>query len=436
VKATGANVAELQVDVSDLKPYHRNPRIGHVAAIAESLEQNGQYRPIVVNRRTMEVLAGNHTLKAAKQLGWLTIAATFVDVDDAAAQRIVVADNRLSDIAHNDDRVLAALLQDLDGLTGTGYSDADLAELIAGLAPEPKSLEDAEQIPPTPAAEPTSKLGDVWVLGQHRLVVGDATDADVVGQALDGKPADLVLTDPPYNVAYTGKTADALRIDNDDMSAADFADFLTAALGSMYAHALEGAPIYVFYATAEEIAFRQSLIDAGWLYKQNLVWVKDRFVLSRQDYHWQHEPILYGWKPGAAHAWFGGYTPATVIDDAKPVAEMTKAELRAIVEQIQTTTIRAERPARSVDHPTSKPVALLAKLMENSSRPGALVLDPFGGSGATLITADYLGRRCGTVELDPVYADVICRRYQEFSGVTPVLEATGKPHDFTPQDLQ
>jgi DNA modification methylase len=425
------NIAELQVPLAELKPYAGNARVGNVDMIAESLEVNGQYRPIVVNRRTNEVLAGNHTLKAAKQLGWETIAATFVDVDDEAAARIVLVDNRSNDVAEYDNRALLDLLQSLDGLDGTGFDQASIDDLVAELFEPEKDLDDAERLPAVSDAEPTSKLGDIWLLGKHRLVVGDATDPGVVAEALGGEMAELVLTDPPYNVDYTGKTGDALKIDNDSMSAEAFGDFLAGAFGAMYANTAEGAPIYVFYATAEEIAFRRELVDAGWLYKQNLVWIKDRFVLSRQDYHWQHEPILYGWKPGAAHAWFGGFTPTTVVDDAKPASQMTKAELRAIVEQIQTTTIRADRPARSVDHPTAKPIALLARLLENSSRPGSLVLDPFGGSGSTLIACDYLGRTCGTAELDPTYADVICRRYQEFAGIKPVLEATGEPHDFT-----
>jgi DNA modification methylase len=429
-----ADLVELQVPLAGLKPYAKNARLGNVDVIAESLQVNGQYRPIVVNRRTSEVLAGNHTLKAAKQLGWETIAATFVDVDDEAAARIVLVDNRSNDIAVYDDRALAELLQSLEGLDGTGFDQGALDELLASLEPEKKSLEDAENVPePRIDAAPVSKVGDTWLLGDHRLVVGDSTDPGVVAEALGGAKAELVLTDPPYNVAYTGKTGDALTIDNDDMSPEAFADFLESVMSAMYGNAVEGAPIYVFYATAEEPAFRQALVDAGWLYKQNLVWIKDRFVLSRQDYHWQHEPILYGWKPGAAHLWFGGFTPTTVIDDAKPIGDMTKAELRAIVEQLQnaTTTIRADRPARNIDHPTAKPIVLLAKLLENSSRPGTLVLDPFGGSGSTLIACDYLGRKCGTVELDPVYADVICRRYQDFAGVKPVLEATGEPHDFS-----
>jgi DNA modification methylase len=431
----GANLDQLQVPTADLKHYRRNARVGNVDLIAESLQVNGQYRPIVVNRRTSEVLAGNHTLKAARQLGWETIAATFVDVDDEAAARIVLVDNRSNDVAGYDDRALAEILKELDSLAGTGFDAAALDELLASLTPEEKDLDEAERIPATPQADPICKVGDVWLLGEHRLVVGDSTDPDVLAEALDGETAEMVLTDPPYNVAYRGKTSEAMTIDNDDMTPEAFAEFLGKAMRAMYVHAAEGAPIYVFYATAEEIAFRQALVDAGWLYKQNLVWIKDRFVLSRQDYHWQHEPILYGWKPGAAHKWFGGFTPTTVIDDQKPIKDMTKAELRAIVEQAyeQTTTIRADRPARNVDHPTAKPIVLLAKLLENSSRLGTLVLDPFGGSGATLIACDYLGRRAATVELDPVYADVICRRYQEFAGVKPVLAATGEPHDFTPE---
>lgn len=254
----------------------------------------------------------------------------------------------------------------------------------------------------------------------------------MLAEALGGAAADLIVTDPPYNVAYTGKTKAALTIDNDDMAAADFADFLLRAYTAMLEVAIEGGAIYVFHADSEQ-AFRRMMVEAGWLQKQCLIWVKHTFVLSRQDYHWQHEPILYGWKPGAAHRWFGGFTPATVIDEQPDLEKLSKAELLDIAKAAygQTTIVRADKPNASVDHPTAKPVALLAQLIENSSRHGDVVLDPFGGSGATLIACHRTGRRGALVELDPIYADVICRRYQEHTGEKPILNATGEPHDFT-----
>lgn len=442
-------LADLATAIANLQPYKGNARIGDVGVIAESLKTLGQYKPITVNvgthtGRPNEILAGNHTVKAATQLGWTEIAATFVDVDEETASRINVVDNRSGDLSAYDDALLAAQLQAFDGnLAGTGFTEAELTELLASVGPRDRQLADPEHVPPLPKAKPKTKVGDTWLLGDHRLAVGDALDPDVIGRALGGAKAKLVLTDPPYNVSYAMVVANApgrqnkvrgdSKIDNDDMTPEEFRLFLEIAFANSYDHAINGCPIYTFCADGNMPDFRAAFDAAGWGYRQNIVWIKDQFVFSRQDYHWQHEPILYGWKPGAAHPWHGGFTPSTVIDDAKPPADMTKAELREIVERLveTTTAIRADRPKRSDDHPTSKPVALLTKLIENSSAPSDLVLDPFGGGGSTLIAADYVFRRCATVEIDPRYADVICRRYQEYAGTTPTLEQTGEPHDFT-----
>jgi DNA modification methylase len=182
------------------------------------------------------------------------------------------------------------------------------------------------------------------------------------------------------------------------------------------------------------VIFRRTMTEAGWLLKQVLIWVKHHFAIGRQDYHWQHEPILYGWKPGAAHRWHGGFTPTTIVDEARDPKELSKAELLEIVTAVYehgTTVHRAKKPAASDDHPTAKPVRILVSLVENSTRRGELVLDTFAGSGSTLIACHQTGRRAALVELEPKYADVICRRYQEHTGIVPVLESTGKPHDFS-----
>ena len=307
----------LAVPVGELVPYSANPRRGDVLRIAESLSVNGQYRPIVVRQETREVLAGNHTLAAARSLGWERIAATFVSCDDDQAKRIVLVDNRSNDVAGYDNAELLELLQSLDGdLAGTGFDDgalADLERLVREAEVPPEGMTDPDYVPAVPY-EPVSQTGDVWELGPHRLAVGDGTDPSVVAEATGGGLADAYVSDPPYNVAYQGGTADALRIENDDMGSDEFRSFLGALFVAAYAHVRPGAPFYIFHADAEGIAFRQSLIDAGWLLKQVLVWVKNTLVLGRQDHHWQHEPILYGWKPGAGHSWYGGRKLTTVID--------------------------------------------------------------------------------------------------------------------------
>lgn len=396
------SLAALRVPIEGLLPYGKNPRVGNVDAIAESLEVNGQYRPVVVNKRTNEVLAGNHTLKAAKRLGWTEIAATFVDADEEQAARIVLVDNRSNDGASYDDSALADLLQSLDDLAGTGFSNEDLTELLADVTELPPALADPDAVPETPTA-PQTEVGDVWILGPHRLACGDSTSVDVFDALLGEAKVDLVWTDPPYGVDYVGKTADALTIESD--GAAGLADLLHGSLGAAFVASKPGAAWYVAFADKTLLQLLTVLTDLG-VYRQTIIWAKDRFVLGRGDYHSRHEPILYGWHPGAARL--------------QPVEDRTQDTLWEI-----------PRPSASKDHPTMKPVALITRAIENSSSKGALVLDPFGGSGSTLIAAHATGRRARLIELDPRYADVICRRYQEATGDKPVLEATGEPHDFT-----
>ena len=427
-------LADLAVAVDTLVPYGANPRRGDVSKIAESLSVNGQYRPIVVREQTREVLAGNHTLAAAKSLGWDSIAATFVSCDDEQAKRIVLVDNRSNDVAGYDNAELLDLLRSLEeGLEGTGFDAGSLAELErlvreAEVPPEP--LTDPDYVPPSPRV-PVSEPGDVWELGVHRLVVGDGTDPEVVAKAMGGALADAYISDPPYNVAYQGGTADALQIENDDMGADEFRSFLGALFCAAYAHTRAGAPVYIFHADTEGVAFRQSLVDAGWLLKQVLVWVKNSLVLGRQDHHWQHEPILYGWKPGAGHSWYGGRKLTTVIDDQLDLDLLSRDEIQEILAALlaESTVIRADKPARNAEHPTMKPVALIAQLLSRSTRIGDLVLDTCAGSGSLLIACHGLSRRAALTELDPRYADVICRRFQEHTGTLPRRD--GVEHDFT-----
>ena len=409
-----ATLSKLVVPIEGLVPYGKNPRRGDVDAIAESLTVNGQYKPIVVRAGSNEVLAGNHTLKAARQLGWDKIAVTFVDVDDDGAARIVLVDNRTNDVATYDEAALAELLSSLPDLTGTGFGAADLDEML-GIKPD--ALNDSDDTP-EPPAEPVSVLGDVWVLGKHRVVCGDATDVTAYDALLEGSLADMIWTDPPYNVAVTGGTHDPRdtknhgkgpSIQNDSMSDGDFRDFLSSSFASMWLHIREGGTIYVCHADSEGINFRCAFQDAGFFLHECLIWVKQNFVFGRSDYHWQHEPILYGWKLGKGHDFYG--------------------------ERNQSTTWEIDRPMRSsMDHPTQKPIALPSKALANNTKPGNLVLDPFGGSGSTLIACHDTGRVARLIELDPRYVDVICRRYQEHTGDKPVLESTGEPHDFTTKD--
>lgn len=424
---------KLTVPVDGLKHYGKNPRRGDVDKIAESLRENGQYKAIVVRAGSNEVLAGNHTLKAAKQLGWDKIAATFVDVDDDAAARIVLVDNRTNDLATYDDAELTSLLQSLPTLDGTGFTPVDLADLLGAIEQEPaESPDGADDIPGT-APKPTSKLGDVFTLGRHRVICGDSTDPAVLEKLLGEEKPDLMWTDPPYGVEYVGKTKDALRIENDGAAGLD--GLLRAAFAAAARVLRPGAPIYVAHADTERVTFEQTLRAAGFLIRQNLIWVKNSIVLGHSDYHYKHEPILqgeapelddetpaegkthepllYGFTPGAAGRlgrggpkWYGPNNGSTVFDFPKPPANR--------------------------EHPTMKPVDLILAMLANSVRPGGLVFDPFAGSGSTLIAAHYHGADARVVELDPRYVDVICARFQKLTGTKPLR--AGKPVDFLPKD--
>lgn len=391
-----------RVPVDSLEYYPGNPRVGNVALIAESLRLNQQYAPIVVQRSTRYVLAGNHTLKAATSLGWPDIDAVLLDVDDEHARKIVLSSNRTADVGTYDDQALAELLESLEGdYEGTGYDEEDLAGLLADVQELPAVLNDPDDVPETPP-EPLSQPGDAWCLGPHRLLCGDSTDIAAVETMLDGDRCDCMWTDPPYGVNYVGKTADALTIQND--GEADLTELLAGAFAVATAALKPGAPVYVAHPPgALSLTFRLAFDDAGWSFRQGLIWLKNTIVLGRSDYHYKHEPILYGFTAGGegrrgrgGDAWFG--------DNA------------------QTSVFEVPKPARNADHPTMKPTELVAMALRNSCPPGGLVYEPFGGSGTTLIAAHTTGRIARVCELDPRYVDVILKRWAALTGDDPVRD--------------
>lgn len=384
-------------------------------AIKGSLTQFGQRKPIVIDKANV-VIAGNGTLEAARSLGWIEIEVVRVPSDwtPDQAKAFALADNRTAELATWDDNVLQQQLQELE-LSGMqiadfGFEVADVPIL------DVETFED--DIPVIPE-DPTTKLGDMYKLGEHYLVCGDSTKTETIERVLLGNLADCVFTDPPYNVAYEGGTKDKLTIQNDDMDEFQFSEFLFSFYKAAIENTKEGGPIYVCHADSAGEAFRHNMIKSGWLLKQCLVWVKDALVLGRQDYNWQHEPILYGWKPGAAHSWYGPFTNTTVIDHAKEIlARKNKDEIVEFLTQaIETSSVlREKRPRRNDIHPTMKPVNLVAKMLKNSMAKGQIVLDPFGGSGSTLIAAEQLGVRAALVELDPKYCDAIVTRWENLTG--------------------
>lgn len=387
-----------RVKLDKLQPYPGNARRGNVEVIRESLRVNGQYKPIVVQKDTGYVLAGNHTLEAARAEGWTDLLVSWVECDADTARKINVIDNRSNDIASYDDEMLVELLNDLAGdYTGTGFDPLTHKQLMDDLMPGMSFGKDKD----TPGAVPeetTTKPGDIFELGPHLLICGDALD-DKTWDTLGPIEANLVVTDPPYMVEYDGwnndgsprRVGERATVPNDELTTEQADQFIYAAFCQINDHLKSGAAFYCFAPQGPDFARFLSAADAAKLQvRQNLVWVKDQFVFGRSDYHYRHEMLMYGWKGGAAH--------------------------HALDDRTQSSVLEFDRPKRSKDHPTMKPVAMLQRLIENSSERGALVLDPFGGSGSTLVAAAAAGRRCVMIEYSPLYCDSIIDRWAKLTG--------------------
>jgi DNA modification methylase len=389
-----------------LVPYDRNARTHspeQVAQIAASIKEFGFTNPILVASDS-GIIAGHGRLQAARELAMATVPVVVLDhLTQAQRRAYVLADNKLALNAGWDDAVLVGELQALQAdefdLSLLGWSDDELAELLPGVE-ELEPAGDPDEVP-EPPEEPVSKPGDIWICGRHRVMCGDSTDTLAMERLTEDKPADLWLTDPPYNVSYEGKTKDALKIQNDSMHDKAFRQFLVDSYVAANCFLRPGASFYIWHADSEGFNFRGAASDIGWKIRQCLVWVKSVLVMGRQDYQWKHEPCLYGWTEGAAHTW---------TSDRK-----------------QTTVLEFEKPRRNGEHPTMKPVELFEYLLSNSTKPGQVVLDSFGGSGTTLIAAERLNRKARLMELDPRYCDVIVKRWQAFTGKTATLESTGEP---------
>ena len=436
-------------DPVTLVPNPRNPNQHpkkQIEMLAKIIKTQGWRAPVTVSKRSGYVVRGHGRLLAGLLLGTGQIP---IDRQDYASEAEewadLIADNRIAELSDINDVLMAELLGELDGfdieLTGFTAKQADklLAEMDSG------EIREDDFDPAAVAArieEPVSKTGNVWQLGRHRLMCGDATVLADVQKLMDGKLATMVFTDPPYNVNYQGGTEERLTIQNDNMQPAEFNEFLSKAFGTMFEATAAGGAIYICHADSVGANFRGAMTGAGWLFKQCLIWIKNQFTLGRQDYQWQHEPILYGWKPGTAHQWYGGRKQSTIIEDGMPVViqrsdEGTVITITVGVEKLvlkvpdfeivhtgddsDTTIWRFEKPLRNGEHPTMKPILLCARAIHNSSKAGDIVADFFGGSGSTLVAAEQTGRVCCSMELDPVYCDVIVHRWEEFTGQKAVL---------------
>jgi DNA modification methylase len=422
----------IQRNVLDLIPYVNNSRThseAQVLQIASSIKEFGFTNPILTDGDN-GIIAGHGRLMAAKKIGMEEVPTIELShLSEAQKKAYIIADNKLALNSGWDEAMLAIEFAELEDfgfdLELTGFSLEEIAAFEVEEIPE--GLTDEDSVPDLPI-EPVTKLGDVWLCGNHRVMCGDSTSIDAVQDLMGGGLADMVWTDPPYNVAINGIAG---KIMSDDMDNESFKTFLSDVYACYFMTLKAGGVIYVAHADTERANFTQCYKESGLKLSQVLIWVKQSGTLSRQDFNWQHEPILYGWKEGAAHYFCGDFSRTTIIDDDIDLKKMTKPQLQELVNSYRTeqktTALRENRPSRSELHPTMKPVNLVQRMIEWSSVSKDVVLDLFGGSGSTLMACVNAGRCARLMELDPKYCDVIVKRWQDFTGKQATLESTGEP---------
>lgn len=380
-----------KVNIDKLVPYARNARTHskeQILQLRASLREFGFINP-VLSDKDFNIIAGHGRIMAAKEEGIKEVPCVFVEhLTEAQKRAYILADNRLALNAGWDEEMLSVELSELQGvdfdISLLGFDDAELNKLLGDIDGVGDDDFDVDKELNNPVM---TKQGDLWLLGRHRLVCGDSTKIETFDLLMDGKQANLAVTDPPYNVNYEGTAG---KIKNDNMANEAFYDFLLAAFTNMEAVMAKDASIYVFHADTEGLNFRKAFTEAGFYLSGTCIWKKQSLVLGRSPYQWQHEPVLFGWKKKGKHNWYS---------DRK-----------------QTTIWEFEKPKRNADHPTMKPVALVAYPVLNSSLANCIVLDPFGGSGSTLIACEQTDRICHMIELDEKYCDVIVKRYIEQVG--------------------
>lgn len=377
-----------KVNIDKLVPYARNARTHskeQILQLRSSLREFGFVNPVIVDK-DLNIIAGHGRVLAAKEEGITEVPCVFVEhLTEAQKRAYIIADNRLALNAGWDTEMLSVELADLQGvdfdLSLLGFDDSELNKLLGNINDVKDDDFDVDGELSRPAI---TKPGDLWLLGRHRLVCGDSTKAETYELLMDGKLANLTVTDPPYNVNYEGAAG---KIKNDNMSGEQFYKFLLDAFTLIEKSMANDASIYVFHADTEGLNFRRAFDDAGFYLSGTCIWKKQSLVLGRSPYQWQHEPILFGWKKSGKHMWFSDRKQSTVWE--------------------------FDKPKKNADHPTMKPVPLVAYPILNSSMTGCIVLDPFGGSGSTLIACEQTGRICCTAELDEKFCDVIVKRYIE-----------------------
>ena len=383
-----------QVPIDKLVPYARNARTHskeQIAQLRSSLREFGFVSPAVIDS-DYNILVGHGRIAAAREEGYTTVPCVFAEnLTDAQKRAYILADNQLALNAGWDEEMLSVELSDLQenafDLSLLGFDDKELEKLLNG---DSESDVEDDDFDLSSALEQASFVepNDLWIVGRHRLMCGDATSPEDVNTLMDGKRANLILTDPPYVVSF--KASDGLTIKNDSLKGEEFYNFLLSAFQNMADHLEKGGAAYCFHADTEGLTFRKAFVDAGFHLAGVCIWVKNSLVLGRSDYQWQHEPVLYGFLQNGKHPWYAGRSETTIWN--------------------------FDKPKRNKDHPTSKPLDLLGYPIRNSTQENAIVLDTFGGSGSTLMACEQLNRTCMTMELDPKYASVILRRYVEDTG--------------------
>ena len=380
-----------KINVALLKAAKYNPRKDlkpgneEFEKLKRSIETFGYVEPVIWNKRTGNVVGGHQRLKVLKHMGFTEVDCVILDIDLLQEKALNVALNKIS--GEWDMPMLNDLLKDMNAsgfdITLTGFELSDLDEYFKGESLENVKEDDFDIDGATAKIKKAvSREGDIWVFGNHRLMCGDSTNSEMVSRLMEGKQANLFLTDPPYNVSYEGTAG---KIQNDNQEDGKFHEFLVSAFAAADKCLKAGGSFYIWHADSEGFNFRGACREVGWKVRQCLIWNKNSLVLGRQDYQWKHEPCLYGWKEGESHYWGGDRKQTTVLD--------------------------FNRPKRSELHPTMKPVELFAYEMMNSSKKGDIVLDLFGGSGTTIIAAEQLDRKAYLMELDAKYVDVIVERY-------------------------
>lgn len=429
----------VQVDIKDLIPNEKNPRKitqAELKKLARSIQEFGFVEPILVNKhkdRYNIIIGGHQRVQAAKKLGMKQVPVVYVELDEAKEHLLNIALNEIS--GEWDDDKLYLLLKELQSkkadLTLTGFDEPIIDEIMRNT----RNLErekDIDKTPPVPDKS-KSKQGEIYILGDHRLMIGDSTDPAQFEKLMNKKKADLCWTDPPYGVSYKGTNnpngKDWGVMKNDELREDDLYKLLLAAYTNVAKHTKKNPALYSCYASINHIIFEHALNEAGFLIKQQLIWEKGH-VLGHSDYHWSHEPILYCKKKGENPEWFGDRTHKTVVLNStiEQLEDMKKEQLIKVISEIREASDLhkiSKDPTTEYLHATQKPVDLSRKHIKNSSRPQELILEPFGGSGSVMIACESTGRRCYTMELDPKYGDVILTRWATFTGKDPVRESDG-----------